>query len=70
MRLRSWLAIATVMGGLVRTAVAQDVTVIRAGRLVDVDKGEIRRDQLIVIRGGRATCVTAWNDISRGTTST
>src|SRR6476620_2992 len=28
------------------------VTVIRAGRLVDVDKGTVLRDQVIVVRGG------------------
>ena len=53
MRLRSWLAIAAVTTGLVRTGLAQGVTAIRAGRLVDVSKGETLRDQLIVIRGER-----------------
>lgn len=57
MRLRSWLAIATVMAGLVRTAVAQGLTAIRAGGLVDVEQGEIRRDQLIVIRGKRIEAI-------------
>jgi imidazolonepropionase-like amidohydrolase len=33
--------------------VAQTLTAIRAGRLVDVDRGEVRRDQLILIRGDR-----------------
>ena len=32
---------------------AQEVVAVRAGRLVDVDRGEVRRDQLIVIRGER-----------------
>lgn len=32
---------------------AEEVTAIRAGRLVDVDRGEVRRDQLIVVRGDR-----------------
>jgi imidazolonepropionase-like amidohydrolase len=57
MRLRSWLAVAGVTVCLVRTGVAQGVTAIRAGRLVDVDKGEIRRDQLILIRGGRIEAI-------------
>jgi imidazolonepropionase-like amidohydrolase len=57
MRVKSWLAIAVLMAGLVRTAVAQGVTAIRAGRLVDVEKGEIRRDQLIVIRGDRIEAI-------------
>jgi imidazolonepropionase-like amidohydrolase len=34
-------------------AVAQTLTAIRAGRLVDVERGEVRRDQLILVRGGR-----------------
>jgi imidazolonepropionase-like amidohydrolase len=33
------------------------VIAIRAGRLVDVERGEIRRDQLILIQGGRITAV-------------
>jgi imidazolonepropionase-like amidohydrolase len=57
MRLRSWVAVATVTAALVRPAMAQSVTVIRAGRLVDVEKGEIRRDQLIVIRGERIEAI-------------
>ena len=32
---------------------AQEVVAVRAGRLVDVERGEVRRDQLIVIRGER-----------------
>ena len=32
---------------------AQEVVAVRAGRLVDVDRGEVRRDQLIMIRGER-----------------
>jgi imidazolonepropionase-like amidohydrolase len=30
---------------------------IRAGRLVDVERGEVRRDQLIVVQGGRITAI-------------
>ena len=33
------------------------IIAIRAGRLVDVDKGEVRRDQVILIRGDRITAV-------------
>ena len=36
---------------------AQGITVIRAGRLVDTEKGEVRRDQLILIRGERIEAV-------------
>jgi imidazolonepropionase-like amidohydrolase len=38
-------------------ALAQTLTVIRAGRLVDVDKGEVRRDQLVLVRGDRIEAV-------------
>lgn len=37
--------------------VAQEVTAIRAGRLVDVERGAILHDQLIVIRGDRIESV-------------
>jgi len=33
------------------------VTAIRAGRLVDVERGEVRRDQVILVRGDRVTAV-------------
>jgi imidazolonepropionase-like amidohydrolase len=36
---------------------AQGVTAIRAGRLVDVDKGEVRRDQVVLVRGERIESV-------------
>jgi imidazolonepropionase-like amidohydrolase len=36
---------------------AQSVIAIRAGRLVDVDKGEVRRDQLVLVRGERIESV-------------
>jgi imidazolonepropionase-like amidohydrolase len=38
-------------------AAAQSMTVLRAGRLVDVERGEVRRDQLVVIRDGRIQSV-------------
>ncbi len=38
-------------------AAAQDVTAIRAGRLIDVARGEMRRDQLIIVRGERIESV-------------
>ena len=40
-------------------ALAQDLTVIRAGRLVDVEGGEVLRDQLIYVRGEKVERVTA-----------
>ncbi len=38
-------------------AVAQGLTAIRAGRLVDVERGEVRRDQLVLVRGARIEAV-------------
>jgi imidazolonepropionase-like amidohydrolase len=40
---------------------AQESTAIRAGRLVDVDKGELRRDQLVLVRGDRIESVKPWS---------
>jgi len=36
---------------------AQGMTVIRAGRLVDTEKGEIRKDQLLFVRGERIEAI-------------
>jgi imidazolonepropionase-like amidohydrolase len=36
---------------------AQDVTAIRAGRLIDTDKGEVRTNQVIVIKGERIEAI-------------
>ncbi|MDX2121261.1 MAG: amidohydrolase family protein [Gemmatimonadota bacterium] len=38
-------------------AAAQDLTAIRAGRLVDVERGEVRTNQVILIRGDRIEAV-------------
>ena len=46
---RPALAVLAVCSPCVAPA-AQEITVIRAGRLVDTEKGEVRRDQLILIR--------------------
>ena len=35
----------------------QEVVAIRAGRLVDADRGEVRRDQLILVRGDRIEAI-------------
>jgi imidazolonepropionase-like amidohydrolase len=51
---------AAVAGCLASSGLAQDkgqVVAVRAGRLVDVDKGEVRRDQVIVVRGDRIEAV-------------
>ena len=53
-RLAAVLAVATLGAAVPRPVGAlQGLTVIRAGRLVDTDKGEVRRDQLVFIRGER-----------------
>jgi imidazolonepropionase-like amidohydrolase len=58
MQLLSRFAVAMLAVGCPTTQLAaQEVTVIRAGRLVDVDKGEVRRDQLVVIRGDHIEAV-------------
>jgi imidazolonepropionase-like amidohydrolase len=52
---------------LAGAAAGSDVTVIRAGRFVDVEKGEVQRDRVIVIRGERITSVgTAGSAIPQG----
>lgn len=53
-RLTAGLAVAALVIVFPLTAAAaQGVTVIRAGRLVDTDKGEVRRNQLVFVRGER-----------------
>jgi imidazolonepropionase-like amidohydrolase len=47
------LAVTTPLGCLA----AQQITAIRAGRFVDVERGEVRRDQLLLIRGRRIEAV-------------
>ncbi len=49
------VVVAVAMSGSELTA--QEVTAIRAGRLVDVERGEIRRDQLILIRNDRIEAI-------------
>ena len=39
---------------VVSSAFAQGRTAIRAGWLVDVEQGEVRRDQVILVRDGRS----------------
>ena len=63
---RSGLALAVAAGCLLAGAprmAAQEqarapaVVAIRAGRLVDVDRGEVRRDQVVIVRGDRIAAV-------------
>ena len=58
----TWLALAALLGlapgGVGRAAAQQPaLTAIRAGRLVDVDRGEVRRDQVVLVRGERIAAV-------------
>ena len=54
MRFASGLAAAVLAVGCPFSAVtAQTLTAIRAGRLVDVERGEVRRDQLVLQGGDR-----------------
>ncbi|MBA2459244.1 MAG: amidohydrolase family protein [Gemmatimonadales bacterium] len=59
MTMKRWggLAALVLAVGSAAGAAAQDVTAIRAGRLIDVARGEMRRDQLIIVRGERIESV-------------
>jgi imidazolonepropionase-like amidohydrolase len=58
MRFASGLAVAVLAVGCPFSAVtAQTLTAIRAGRLVDVERGEVRRDQLVLVRGTRIEAI-------------
>jgi imidazolonepropionase-like amidohydrolase len=63
-RLTMLLAVSAVclpQAGIAQSPSARDFTpqviAIRAGRLVDVERGEVRRDQLIVVRGDRIEAI-------------
>lgn len=54
------LAVPTLVAALAATAPplpAQELTAVRAGRLVDVERGEVKRDQVILIKGDRIQAV-------------
>jgi hypothetical protein len=52
-------ALAAGLAGSATRAAAQDsaLVAIRVGRLVDVDRGEVRRDQVVIVRGDRILAV-------------
>ena len=56
-RLAALLALAALGAAVPRSAGGQGLTVIRAGRLVDTDKGEVRRNQLVFIRAERVETI-------------
>ncbi len=52
-RLIPHLSLWVIMAVAPSLVAAQDRIALRAGRLVDVDRGEIRRDQVVLIRSGK-----------------
>src|SRR3954467_15226260 len=60
-RVTSRLAVAAFLAACPVPAVAQAVSAIRAGRLVDVEHGVVRRDQLLIVRGDRIDAVLPGN---------
>ncbi|HEY9016246.1 MAG TPA: amidohydrolase family protein, partial [Gemmatimonadales bacterium] len=53
-----WRILLLLLAGAVPgVAEAQAAVAIRAGRLVDVEQGEVRRDQLILVRNGRIEAI-------------
>ncbi|HKU60856.1 MAG TPA: amidohydrolase family protein [Gemmatimonadales bacterium] len=54
---RRLLGLALAAAAYAVPAVAQDAVAIRAGRLIDVERGEVRRDQLIVVRGEKIEAI-------------
>jgi imidazolonepropionase-like amidohydrolase len=51
----AWLALARV--GAPPAIAAQEIVAIRAGRLVDVERGEVLRDQVVIVKGDRIQAV-------------
>ena len=56
-RWRSLALPALLLTALAAGAPAQELTAIRAGRLIDVDLGEVRRDQVILVKGERIEAI-------------
>nr|WP_315254908.1 amidohydrolase family protein [uncultured Duganella sp.] len=57
MKLKHFLISAAILGAATQASAADEVTVIRAGKLVDVVAGTVLKDQTIVITGERITSV-------------
>jgi imidazolonepropionase-like amidohydrolase len=53
----SLAALVCLLAGAPSAAPGQELVAIRAGRLVDVERGEVRRDQVILVRGERIEAV-------------
>lgn len=61
-RLAAGLAVATLtLFSPSSVIAAQGFTIIRAGRLVDTNRGEVRRDQLVFVRGERIEAIRPGN---------
>lgn len=62
------LVLATLFAAMlsVPPAPVADVTVIHAGRLVDVENGRVLEDQMITIEGDRITAVGPWHGAPKG----
>jgi len=58
-RLIPHLSLWVITAGAPSLVAAQDPVALRAGRLVDVDRGEIRRDQVVLIRSGKIEAIQA-----------
>ena len=57
MKIKNLLISAAILGAAAQAGAADEVTVIRAGKLVDVVSGTVLKDQTIVITGERITAV-------------
>jgi imidazolonepropionase-like amidohydrolase len=60
-RVTSRLAVAALLVSRPAVSAAQTVSAIRAGRLVDVEQGMVRRDQLLIVRGDHIDAVLPGN---------
>ena len=60
MRMPTALSVAAALVVCVAPARAQEVVAIHAGRLVDVEHGQVLRDQLVLVRGERIEAVQPW----------
>ena len=60
MRFPLGLTVAAAAAVTVAPARAQEPIAIRAGRLVDVERGQVLRDQLVLVRGAKIESVQPW----------
>ena len=60
MRFPLALTVAAVTAVTVAPARAQEPIAIRAGRLIDVERGQVLRDQLVLVRGAKIESVQPW----------